>query len=201
MSLKTMNTRCCLPECLLELLVDTHHSIWQGSIPDNPLSRQDGMSTSCSRSSPKGGLLTASRLEAFRYCHTPLRLCHRDRCSCGRGYSGHGFVPTLSVHGVVNGGVFGEYPDARTCFAESCLPLPPGWARLAPASSESTVLRNRCIVQVYRNAPGLVGKWSSTRRDRPGPDHIGGSTPYVPYIVYETWDIGPRPRAEPSDHS
>jgi hypothetical protein len=40
------------------------------------------------------------------HCHMPFKLCQRDRWSCGRGYSGHGSVPTLLVQGVSKGGVF-----------------------------------------------------------------------------------------------
>lgn len=47
-------------------------------------------------------------------CHVqmPLSVCHLSRRSCGRGYSGHGFRPTLSVQGVSRGGVLSWYAAA-----------------------------------------------------------------------------------------
>lgn len=114
-------------------------------IPDSPLSKHEGMSTSCPRSCPNGGLSTAFKLEAFWYCQTPLRFCHCVRFNCGRGYSGHGSVPTLSVQGVSRGGCLGAYPAARTCLTDACFSAVPGRAKAEPARKETTAPR-RCIV-------------------------------------------------------
>lgn len=112
-----------------------------------PLSKQDGISTSCSKLCPNGGFWVSARLEAFRYCQIPLRFCHWDRCICGRGYSGQGSVPTLSVHGVVRGGSFRAYFAARGWIAWCLLPSPLGTAKLVVASRENTMLRSSCMIQ------------------------------------------------------
>lgn len=150
MWLSTMSTGC-LSLGFLYDLSGTSSLLQQDqfNIPDNPLSKQDGTRTSLSRFLPNGGLSTASSPEAFRYCQTPLRLCHLDRCSWGRGYSGQGSLPTLSVQRVVKGDFLTEYPESRACF-RACPSLPPGRAKPAPASRETTTLRSRCIVQPKR---------------------------------------------------
>lgn len=71
-------------------------------IPDSALSRQNGTNTGSSSLSPKGGE-SRELLLAFRYRHTPLRFFQLERCRRGRGYSGHGFSPTVSVQFVFSG--------------------------------------------------------------------------------------------------
>lgn len=74
--------------------------------PDKPLSRHDGIRTSSVRLSAGGGVANSSLLSARRYFQIPFKFRHGVRCSWGRGYSGHGFVPTLYVQSVSKGGVF-----------------------------------------------------------------------------------------------
>jgi hypothetical protein len=79
------------------------------TLPDKALSKQDGIRTSLARACPKGGAFTASSPGAFSYCQIPFRFCHSDRSNWGRGYSGHGLVPTLLVQSVSRGGTLGAY--------------------------------------------------------------------------------------------
>lgn len=66
----SLNTFCRVSASFTKYLGISYHQ------PDNPLSRQNGTSTSCARLCPNGGFSTALRLEAFSYCQIPLRLCH-----------------------------------------------------------------------------------------------------------------------------
>lgn len=146
---RTMNTTCSRPGYLQRT---SQHRLKPGKgnyVPDSPLSRQDGTSTSCPRSCPNGGFDSSFRPEAFRYCQTPLRFCQADRCICGRGYSGQGLVPTSLVHGVVNGGCLREYLLPRALMLFSFFAPPSGCARLVAARREQMVLRSKCIVTEY----------------------------------------------------
>ena len=98
-----------LHTCEDEIIYSAYFDSGDG-LPDRPLSKQDGTSTELSNVWLNGGLFTSFLLEALRCVHTPLRVCHWDRWSRGLGYCGHGLVPTSYVQGVVNGGVFTEYP-------------------------------------------------------------------------------------------
>ncbi len=74
-------------------------------IPESALSIGYGTSTSSASVVFTGGVLMFG---AAANCQMPLRFCHSVRVSCGRGYSGSGFVvETWLVQGVVSGGVFG----------------------------------------------------------------------------------------------
>lgn len=66
----SLNTFCKVSASFTKYLGVSYHQ------PDNPLSRQNGTSTSCARFCPNGGFSTSFRLEAFSYCQTPLRFCH-----------------------------------------------------------------------------------------------------------------------------
>src|SRR5438477_10722719 len=82
-------------------------------MPDRADSIGYGTSTVSDRFRPTGGVLND---EVPANCHWPLRLCQSGRVSCGRGYSGSGFVvETWSVQGVVNGGTFGTRAACAGC--------------------------------------------------------------------------------------
>lgn len=127
---------------LLESLdIKVNRSFWEWhdtrNPPERPLSKQDGIKTSCASCFPNGGCWTDCKPEALSYRQIPFRFFHSDRCNCGLGYSGHGFLPTLSVQGVVRGGTLGAY---------SLFPLllfaPPLLTRSSRVSRELA----RCIV-------------------------------------------------------
>jgi len=117
-------------------------------VPERPLSRHEGTSTSFIKVLPKGGDLTALRPVAFWYVQMPFRLSHTERWSWGLGYSDHGLVPTLSVQGVVNGGVLTAYlvilvdnsPPATTSGASKVKSVPVKVYILARISSNINTL-------------------------------------------------------------
>ena len=79
-------------------------------MPDSADSTGYGTRMRSARSLPVG---TASPSDAPANCHTPLRFFQSLRVSCGRGYSGSAwFGPTLSVHGVLMGGVLACHPES-----------------------------------------------------------------------------------------
>jgi hypothetical protein len=86
-------------------------------MPDSADSIGYGTSTSSPRFVLIGGLF---RFAAAPNCQIPLRLCHCERTSCGRGYSGSGFVrETWPVHGVDRRGVFGTKAAAGAAVTTS----------------------------------------------------------------------------------
>src|SRR5215218_2366367 len=86
-------------------------------MPERALSIGYGTSTSSPSVWFTGGVLM---FEAPANCQMPFRLCQSGRVSCGRGYSGSGFVSdTWLVHGVVMGGVFGTNAEAGEAVAIS----------------------------------------------------------------------------------
>lgn len=79
--------------------------------PEMALSMQLGTSV-CSCNGPCGTLVKLLEFPADCHVQIPLSVCQLSRFNCGRGCSGHGFRPTLFVHGVSSGGVLSWYAAA-----------------------------------------------------------------------------------------
>ena len=121
------------------------------SIPDNGDSGGNGTRIVCARSWLNGGAWPGP---PCWYCQRPFRLIHRERSSCGRGYSGSGaVVDTDRVHGVRRAGkcsTYGVLAPAAGATAPAAAPSEP-----STSAAEAVQTRGRVSHALTRATPSL----------------------------------------------